>query len=155
MTQTYNVADRLRGLVGQGAVTVDALHRMTGIPIHTLTAFLDDTPPGAPGLSARAPAFTGDEGLRISILAGYLTEVATITDDERLRAVYESLTIEAGLTPQNLARLIGIDVADVDGALRDPRSVPAQTKYALATKGLYLINAINQARDPRAPTPTG
>ena len=82
----------------------------------------------------------------LSVLAGYLTEGLRIGDDERLKAIFESLTIECRLTLGNIAQLTGLDVEDLENAVRDPRTVPIEKKYELAIKGSYLINAVNRAR---------
>jgi len=50
------------------------------------------------------------------------------------------------LTLENISQLTGLEVDDLAAALDDPRSIPTEKKYALAIKGSYFINAVNQAR---------
>jgi GTP-sensing pleiotropic transcriptional regulator CodY len=69
-----------------------------------------------------------------------------IGNDERLKAIFESLTVECRLTPRNIARLTGVDVDVIENVLREPRTISIEKKYELAIKGSYLINAANQAR---------
>lgn len=69
-----------------------------------------------------------------------------IGDDERLKGILESLTIECHLTLKNIAALTGIDVDDLKLALQDPESVSVDKKDSLAMSSSYLLNAINQAR---------
>ncbi|WP_423739425.1 HTH domain-containing protein [Cryobacterium zongtaii] len=45
----------------------------------------------------------------LSILAAPLTEGLRIGDDERLKAIWESLTIDCRLTLRNIAQLTGLD----------------------------------------------
>jgi hypothetical protein len=91
-------------------------------------------------------ALSSDESARLSILVANLTVGFQIDDTERLKSILESLTIGCGLTVENIARLTGLAVADVESALRDPETVAIEKKYELAIKGSYLINVINQAQ---------
>lgn len=143
-SETYNTADELRRIVAEGRISEDALQAITGIQPEMLRPFLDEAKPGMTGLTTQA--LSSDESARLSILAAHLTEGLRIGDDERLKAIFESLTIECRLTLRNIARLTGLDVEDLEGALRDPRTVPIEKKYELAIKGSYLINAVNRAR---------
>lgn len=97
-------------------------------------------------MRAEPLALSNDESARLSTLAAHLTDGLRIDDDDRLRAKFESLTIECRLTPRNIAQLTGLDIDDLESALRDPRTVPIEKKYELAIKGSYLINAVNRAR---------
>ena len=45
------------------------------------------------GLATEPPALSNDESARLSILAAHLTERLQIGDDERLTAIFKSLTI--------------------------------------------------------------
>lgn len=145
-SQTFNPADELRRIIAEGRISEDALQAMTGIQPEKLRSFLNDAKPGMTGLTTEPQALSNDESARLSILAAHLTEGMRIGDDERLKAIFESLTIECRLTPQNIAQLTGLDVDDLESALRDPRTVPIEKKYELAIKGSYLINAVNQVR---------
>lgn len=144
--EPYNPADELRRIIAEGRLSEDALQAITGIQPEKLRSFLDEAKLGMSGLTAEPQALSSDEGARLSILAAQLTEGLRIGEDERLKAIVESLTIESRLTLPNLAQLTGIDVDDLEGALRDPRTIPIEKKYELAIKGSYLIGAINQAR---------
>ena len=129
-TEAQNPVAELRELIADGSISEDALLAITGIPADNL-------------LSQRPSA---DEGTRLSTLAAQLTGGLRIGSDERLAGILESLTVECRLTPRNIAQLTGIDAADIETALRDPRTVPIETRYELALAGSYLINAVNQAR---------
>jgi hypothetical protein len=145
-SEAYNTVDELRRIIAEGHISEDALQSITGIEPEKLRSFLDEAKPGAAGLTREPQALSNDESTRLSTLAAQLTEGLRIGDDERLRAIFESLTIECRLTVQNIAQLAGLDVDDLESTLRDPRTVPIEKKYALAIRGSYLINAVNQAR---------
>jgi hypothetical protein len=145
-SQTHNPADQLRRLIAEGSISEDALQAITGIDPQKLRLFLEDTPSGTPGLSSKPQALSDDESARVSILAASLTAGLRIDHDERLKAIFESLTIGCRLTLQNLAQLTGLDVEDMEAVLNDPRTVSTEKKYALAVSGLYLINVVNHAR---------
>lgn len=148
-TQAFDPATELERLLEAGAISKDALQAITGIQHERLRAFLDEHAGAPVGLTARPQVLSDDEIGRLSVLAGQLTEGMQVGDDERLVAIYESLTIDCRLTARNIADLAGLDVGDVDGVLRDPGSLPAEKKYRLALAGSHLINAVNLARRER------
>ena len=145
-SEAHNTVDELRRIIAEGRITEEALQSITGIQPERLRFFLDEAKPGMTGLSREPEALSNDESARLSILTAHLTEGLRIGDDERLRAIYESLTGECRLTLQNIAQLTGLVVDDLESALRDPRTIPIEKKYALAIRGSYLINAVDQAR---------
>ena len=145
-SEIFNPADELRRIIAEGRISEDALQAITGMPPEKLRSFLIEATPGMTGLTTELQALSNDESARLSILAAHLTEGLRIGDDERLKAIFESLTIECRLTPREIAQLTGLDVDDLEGALRDPRTVPIEKKYELAIKGSYLINAVKRAR---------
>ena len=142
--QAGDPGEWLRQLIADGRASLDALSRMTGIEPDRLRAFIEDARP--PGMSRTPPLLSSDESARVSTLAAYLSEGMQIDDDERLKAIFESLTSECGLTLHNLAQLTGVEVDAVDVVLGDPASLPPATKYALAVRGSHILNAANQAR---------
>ncbi|QNE46145.1 hypothetical protein F1C58_03950 [Glaciihabitans sp. INWT7] len=144
--EAQNPAEELRRIISEGHISEDALQAMTGIRPEKLRTYVDDAKPGMMALSASPQALSNDESGRLSILVAHLTEGMQIGDDERLMAIFESLTIECHLTLQNIAQLTGLDIEDLKGALHDPRTVPIKKKYELAIRGSYLINAVNRAR---------
>ena len=145
-TQAFDPMAALRRLLEAGALSEEALQAVTGIQPERLRAFLDEHA-GAPiGLTARPQVLSDDEIARLSVFPVLLTEGLAVDDDERLVAIYETLTIEFHLTTLNIARLIGLDPDDVEAALSDPRSVSSETRYRLAIAGGYLLNAVNLAR---------
>lgn len=105
-----------------------------------------ETKSGMSEVTDERSRLSDDERARLSILSAQLTEGLGIDNDHRLKAIFESLTIECGLTPHNISRLTGLNVGDIEHAVRDPHLVPIDRKYELAIKGSYLINAVNQAR---------
>jgi hypothetical protein len=145
-SETVNTADELRRIIAEVRISDEALQAMTGIQPEKLRFFLDEAKPGMTVLTTESEPLSRDESARLSILAAQLTEGLRIGDDERLKAIFESLTIECHLTPRNIAQLTGLDVDALERALRDPRTVPVEKKYELAIKGSYLINAVNRAR---------
>lgn len=145
-SEMYNPADELRRIIAEGHISEDALQAMTSMPPEKLRYFLNEATPGMTGLTTEPQALSNDESARLSILAAHLTEGLRIGDDDRLKAIFESLTIECRLTPHNIAQLTGLNVDDLMSALGDPRTVPIERKYELAIKGSYLINAVNRAR---------
>lgn len=145
-TEAHSPADQLKAVIADGGISEDALHAMTGVASETLGRFLSAAAVEADGLSRVPPVLAGDEGMRVSLLAGLLSDGMQIDDDERLKGILESLTVECRLTPDNIAQLTGVDVEYVELALNDPGAVPLDRRYALAIKGSFLITAVNQAR---------
>lgn len=145
-SETFSPAKELKRIIAEGHLSEDALHAITGIQPEKLRAFLDGAQTGMSGSTAGPQAFSGDEITRLSILAAHLTEGLRIGDDDRLKAIFESLVVECRLTLSNIAQLTGLDVDDLASALRDPRSVAIEKRYELAIRGSYLINALSQAR---------
>ena len=145
-TEAYDPVEELRRLILEGSISEDALQAITGIQPEKLRFALDTAKLGMRRFTAEALALSDEETMRLSTLPGQLAEGMQIGDDERLKAILESLTIECRLTLENLARLTGLGVDDLRSTLRDPRTVAIEKKYELAIKGSYLINAINQAR---------
>jgi len=157
--ESFDPRGVLRRLLAEGAVSVDALTAITGIPAEALGRFVTDPRDG--GMS-RAPDPTGlgpDATERLSDLVARLSVGMAVGDDERLRAILETLTISLRVPTTSIAELTGIAVGDIESALRDPRQVDAETRYALAVRASYLLHAAGDAA-PRhdrvgAPRATG
>lgn len=145
-SEMHNPVDELRRIIAEGSVSEDSLQAITGIQPEKLRSFLNDAKPGMSRFTAEPQALSNNESARLSILTAHLTEGLRIGDDERLKGIFETLTIECRLTPQNIAQLTGLGVGDLESVLRDPRTVPIERKYELAIRGSYLINAVNRAR---------
>ncbi|WP_066042143.1 HTH domain-containing protein [Herbiconiux solani] len=146
MSEGFDVAGELNRLVEQGLVTEEALVAMTGIPGESIRAFLRSPASARAGMTAGPQPLAPSEGAPLGLLAAQLTEGLRIGDDERLRGILESLTIECRLSVENLARLAGVTVAEVEAALRDPAALQFEARYALMSRGSYLVNAVNTAR---------
>ncbi|WP_243226454.1 HTH domain-containing protein [Microbacterium sp. CIAB417] len=140
----HDVAADARRLIAEGYISEHALQAVTKVAPERVSAFLATS--GSAGLSSDQPPLSPDESARVSILVGHLTVAFDIADDERLRAMLEGLTGECGFTLQNISRLTHVPVDEVTTALHDPGTLAAETKYALALRVSYLINAANQAR---------
>ncbi|SIR79440.1 hypothetical protein SAMN05880568_1505 [Microbacterium sp. RURRCA19A] len=80
------------------------------------------------------------------MLSAQLTYGLDIDDDERLLGILQSLTVECHLSLENVARLTGLDLDDLILASRDPQKLSSDTRYAIALRASYLINAANQSR---------
>lgn len=146
-TETHHPADDLRHLIAMGSLTEDALHAVTQIEAGKLAAFLDSEAPAGIGVTTTdTTTLTPDESARLSILSAQLTGGLAVSDDERLRSIFETLTVECGLTLDNLARLTGTDSDTLQIVLRAPEELSAGVKYRLALSGSYLITAANRAR---------
>lgn len=145
-TYPYDPVRELSRLISAGALSVDALAAILDIDRDRLPVVLAATTPGMSGSGIESSMLSEDETMRLSVLAGQLTEGLPIGDDDRLRAILESLTIEFHLTTENIARLTALDTADLEVALRDPQALPADRTYALASRCSYLLNAIGRAR---------
>jgi hypothetical protein len=144
---SIDVLGELARLVAEDAISERALAAMTDIDAATLhTALTEDRPAPGTMITAGRQVFAPGETLRVSMLAGLLTDVMTVGDDERLTSILESLTAEMHLTPANIARLTGLDTADVERALTAPGSLAPEAKYALAIRTSFLINVINLVR---------
>lgn len=146
MSELFNPAEDLGRIMAEGRITEEALEAITGIRPDRIWSFVKHGTGARSGLTTAPHALSNEETSRLSVLVAQLTEGLPTGDDERLKAIYESLTVECRLTLQNIAQLTGLDGDDVEAALRDPRTIPVETKYELASRGAYLINAINQAR---------
>ncbi|WP_130177513.1 HTH domain-containing protein [Cryobacterium sp. SO1] len=146
-SKAFDTADELRRMISEGHISEESLEVITGIQREKLRSFLDEQTPWTTGLVAEAQALSNDESTRLSVLAAQLTDGLSISDDARLKAIFESLTIECHFTLGNIAKLTGLDLDVLESALRDPQVVSADKKYELSSKGSYLINAVNRARD--------
>lgn len=140
----HDVAADARRLIAEGYISEHALQAVTKVAPERITALLATT--GAAGLSSGEPPLSPDENRSVSILVGQLAHGLDIADDERLRAMLEGLTGECGFTLQNISRLTHVPVDEVTAACDDPGTLPTDTRYALALRVSYLINAVNQAR---------
>jgi len=143
-TEALDGPAELRRLIAEGGITEEGLESITGIGQDALRSFISYGDSEA-GLTSTQQAFSADENMRLSILAAQLADGRTFPDDDRLRGILESLTIECHLTPRNLATLLGLDAGDVSNVLDDPQSVPAEKKYKIAIRASYLVNAFNRA----------
>jgi hypothetical protein len=130
-SETYNTADELRRIIAEGRISEEALQSITGIEPEKLRSLFDEAEPGTTGLTREPQALSNDESARLSALAAQLTEWLRIGDDERLKAIFESLTIECRLTLQSIAQLTGLDVDDLESALRDRTSSTLSIKPAV------------------------
>ncbi|MFE1664548.1 HTH domain-containing protein [Microbacterium sp. P02] len=142
----HGPADDLRRPIADGRISEAALQAITRIDQGRLRSFLNGTTPHGPGLSAEPGALSVEESSRVSILAAQLTHGLEIADDDRLRGMLESLTVECRLTIPNLVQLTGCDADDLRQALADPALVPTEQRYEVAVRSSYLINAINNVR---------
>lgn len=145
-SQMFNTADELRRAVADGRISEMALEAISQIPIGTLQVFLAGSVEGTNGVTTSPQPLSADEAARLSVLASQILHGFDIGDDERLRAILEGLTTQFHLTLENIALLARLDSADLATALRDPSSLPAERKYALALRLSYLTNAIERAR---------
>lgn len=139
--QGLDVGDELGRLIAEGRISMHALAAITGIAPARLTKLLDLEP----GLSAAADEFSEDETVRVSTLAGQLTAGAEIGDDERLRAIVETLTTQFELTHQNIARLTRIKVEELEAFFSDPDSVSWEAKFAMSMRVYHLFHAVLNA----------
>ncbi len=140
----HDVAADARRLIAEGHISEHALQAVTKVAPERITALLATG--GAAGLSSDEPPLSPDENRSVSILVGQLAHGLDIADDERLRAMLEALTGECGFTLQNISRLTHVPVDEVTAARDDPGTLTSDTRYALALRVSYLINAVNQAR---------
>lgn len=146
VVQGRDVAADVRRLIDEGRISERALHVVTRIAPEKIMAFLSDDSPGPAGLTADEPALSPDESERISMLAAQLAYGFEIEDDDRLRSTLETLKAECGFTLQHISRLTGTSVDELTMALDDPGALPSETRYRIAIRGSYLINAANHAR---------
>ena len=145
-SETFNTAHQLRRLVEEGGISLDALEAITGIPSNTLAPLLEHAGRDAPGLSLTATELSADEDIRLSILASQLSEGFRDDDDFRITAMIEALMTQCRLTAQNIALLTGLELSSIERFASDPAAVPVQTKYQLAVRISYLVNAANAAQ---------
>lgn len=92
------------------------------------------------------PRLSPEEATRVSIFTAQLAYGLDIDDDERLQGILESLAVECRLSLENISGLTGLDIHDLRVARVEPRNLPSATKYAIALRTSYLVNAVNQAR---------
>lgn len=146
-SRPQDIAAEIRKMIDDGRLSLDAVERMTGIEHQSLVSFLEDDHSAASTelLQAETPLMAGDSG-RLATLVAQLTEGLQIDDDARVKGILESLVAACGLTPDNLAKLLGVDERTVTSALDDIASMSIEARYVLGIRGSYLIGAINQAR---------
>lgn len=144
--QGHDVAADVRRLIAEGRISERALQVVMQIAPEKIAAFLADDSAGATGLVTEEPALSPEESTRVSILTAQLAYGFEIDDDERLRATLEALTAECGFTLQHLSRLTGLAIDDLTTALDNPGALQSETRYRIALRASYLINAANQAR---------
>ena len=140
-----DVENELRRIVAEGRISEESLQAITGISGDTIASLLDTAQEREPGLSAPPAAFSPDEVGRLSALVGQLTNGLQIDDDVRLTAIIQTLTVQFRMTHQHIASLTGVDLYDLESVLNDPNAAQAETKYALAIRASYLLNAIGNA----------
>jgi hypothetical protein len=85
------------------------------------------------------------ENSRLSNLAAQLADGPIVDDDARLAGILQSLTVVCRLSLENISRLTGLDVEDLERALNDPQELPPEKKYQLAIRSFFLINAVNNS----------
>lgn len=142
----FDVTDVLRRLVEDDVISLHALSAITRVREDALSSLLETPSGGADSRSSRTPPLSSDEVGRISLLAAQLTEGLRVDDDDRLRAMFDVLTEQLGLTHANIAALTRTDAQDLEGFLANPAAMPPQTKYELASRVSYLVHAAAQAR---------
>jgi hypothetical protein len=145
-TQMFNPAEELKRAVDEGRLSEESLEAITEVPTARLRFFLAGPEAGVVGVTAKPQPLSSDEATRLAVLAAQIGQGLEIDDDERLRATLEGLTAQFHLTPENIALLIHAEPTDLAVALREPASLPADRKYALASRLSYLTNAIERAR---------
>jgi hypothetical protein len=148
--EAFDVEDELRRLVEEGRITPDAVQAVTGISGDALVPLLREEPRTGDGLTAVSGTLSNDESGRLSTLVVQLVESSKPNDDERVRGMIESLTRVFQLSQQNIALLTGVDVGELESFVQDPAATALETKYQLAVRVSYLVNAIGSAL-PRAP----
>jgi hypothetical protein len=144
-SQAFNTADELRRIIGDGRISDDALQSITGISGDSLSSLLRESPCVEPGLSASPSVLSGEETARLSGLTAQLTEGFSVDVDIRLTGIIESLTAQCHLTHANIALLTRIGLDDLEMFLGDPNAVSSETKFELAVRASYLINAAANA----------
>ncbi|WP_368483024.1 HTH domain-containing protein [Microbacterium sp. RURRCA19A] len=145
-TPDGSVASDLRRLIAEGRISEEALSAITRIEARSLSRLLDYDAPTNGGLVADERVLSPEETTRLSMLSAQLTYGLDIDDDERLLGILQSLTVECHLSLENVARLTGLDLDDLILASRDPQKLSSDTRYAIALRASYLINAANQSR---------
>lgn len=85
-----SVVDELKRLVGEGHISADALHVITGVPVDSMRALLGEAPPLSAGLITNSTAPAADEASRLSILTAQLTDGMQIRNDERLKGILDA-----------------------------------------------------------------
>lgn len=130
----------------RGALSLAAIESITRINASDLQRFLEDASARGAGAALSRDTLSADEGLRLSLFVAQARYAGEVDDDERLKGILESLIVECGMTPENIALLTRVDAKDVRAAAGNPQAVPPEAKLALALRGSYLINAANRAR---------
>lgn len=143
--QAFNVGDELTQLIADGQISHQAISAITGIAPDSLGALLAT----GPGLSAGAAAASSDEVARLSALSVQLTQGAVIDDDERLRAIIETLVAQYQLSHENIALLTRTCLDDLTGFLNDPAAGSGDFKFHLAVRSYYLLHAFLNAAPVR------
>ena len=144
--QMQNPSTDLKLLIEGGYLSESALSTVTGVQPDALSNFLREDSSGMGYIAPSTSSTSSDEDARLSILAAQLVDASAVDDDDRLKGILESLTIACGLSIRNVALLTRVDDDLLTTALRDPGLLSFESKYALAIRASYLINAFGRSQ---------
>lgn len=77
----------------------------------------------------------------LSILIGHGLKL--VSEDERLKAILESLIYDYGFSSEQLSKLLNIDIKIIDNVLNSVE-IAVNDKYSLAVKEAYLFYALKR-----------
>lgn len=77
----------------------------------------------------------------LSILIGHGLKL--VSEDERLKAILESLIYDYGFSSEQLSKLLNIDIKIIDNVLNSVE-IAVNDKYSLAIKEAYLFYALKR-----------
>ena len=139
--RALDIAGELRGLIADGRISSPSLTAITGIGPEGIAAFANSVPgrwEAPTGLSAEGMA-------RLTALVAQLTEGLEIDDDVRLRAIVETLSVQFGLTRENIALLTKVPLDDLNASLGDPPAASHDVRFRVAMRVNYLFQAVANA----------
>ncbi|MHB1629548.1 MAG: HTH domain-containing protein [Bacilli bacterium] len=125
------IRDKLLVVVNEYNITLDTLHKVTGIDVGWLSEYiskkrpLSDLPMEQYGLFFETVVILSD-GMKL------------VSDDERIKGVIDVLVQVFGLKYDTLSLYTGLDEQDIELFMRDPAMIDFEKKYKLATKSLIL-----------------
>ena len=128
--------DILMSLIQDGKISKRTICIAAEISEETLTTYLS-------GKISEVKAADVQYLNELTMLIGH--GMTLITEDERVKAILESLIYDYGFKAEELSRLLNIDLAIIQNLLAS-KEIDLDDKYLLAVKEAYLFYALKRKK---------